>query len=84
MQPTTRYKYDACKNDGGGQYEAWNAQKLGRPNLLMAMMVMMMVTMMVMMDALRASSLDPLPPLGVHSRLPCYVFCICLLTYVNK
>ena len=76
MQLRTRYKYDACKNDVGGQYEAWNAQKLGGPNLLMAMMMMVMV----MMDAPRASSLDPLPPLGVHSRLPCYVFCICLLT----
>ena len=27
---TTRYKYDGSKNNGG-QYEAWNAQKLGRP-----------------------------------------------------
>ena len=27
----TRYKYDGGKNDG--QYEAWNAQKLGRPKL---------------------------------------------------
>ena len=28
----TRYKYDGGKNDG--QYEAWNAQKLGRPKLV--------------------------------------------------
>ena len=29
----TRYKYDGCKNDGG-QYEGWNAQKLGRLKIL--------------------------------------------------
>ena len=29
----TRYKYDGCKNDGG-QYEGWNAQKLGRLKLV--------------------------------------------------
>ena len=39
----TRYKYDGGKNDG--QYEAWNAQKFGRPNLLMTMMMMVMVMM---------------------------------------